>query len=136
MPTRYLDINPIAPPADLGLDATGRRVRIGFSVNILKASSDAFEDELAKVLTTAGISASAIFIGSNAVIPDGDGPYIHIRAYPGAAALRTHDRKTTPAIERPNAQVVAIATIYAVARTSARAAYAAFYAVRNTDITP
>lgn len=60
-----------------------------------------FLEEMANLLqrNSVGIVNSTIFLGSQARIPTGDGPYLTLIATGGTGAARTH----TSAAERPSA---------------------------------
>lgn len=136
----YLDIDPIQEPFDSGLDEQGRET-ITFNINVVKASSDTFTEELAKILTDAnvGILGANIFISSKVTLPpveENDGPYLSIIETGGTNPDRTHNVISPPAYARPSAQVVCRDVKYTVARALARAAYNALAAVRNQTVTP
>lgn len=92
-----------------------------------------FLDELISVFVAAGVGTfnTNIFASTKANIPPGDGPYLSVVETGGSGPEDTHNSQKLPAYVRPNAQVVARAKSYSVARTMAGAAYAAVYPVKN-----
>ena len=84
-----------------------------------------FLDELAARLTAQGVGTvgSNIFLGSKAVIPAGDGPYISLIETGGTGSLRTHNGT---AVSRPSAQILCRAKSYLTARSKLKAAFDAF----------
>lgn len=135
MPTAYTHIHCLQEPNDMGRDETGKRVKVGFNIGTWKKPSETFEEELLKILTTAGISSSQVVCSSQAVIPP-SGTVLQIRATPGVGPVRTHNSVATPAYVRPSAQIVAFAETLQAARALAYDAYHALGAVRNQSITP
>jgi minor capsid protein len=85
-----------------------------------------FLDEIAALLVAQGVGTIGqnIFKGSNAVIPDGTGPFLSLIVYPGSPSSKTHDDTAT---ERPNMQLKARfgvgAEAYQRANNMIRAAY-------------
>jgi hypothetical protein len=94
-----------------------------------------FLDEIKDRLVAQGVGTygSNIFLGSRAVIPEGDGPYISLTETGGTAPTRIHNVPGAHT-QRPTAQVLVRASSYLVARTKAKAAYAALDGVFNTTI--
>lgn len=129
----YQRIVPLQEPFDLGLDAAGR-AQVVFNLMATKTQSDTFLEELTKILVTAGMVVNTIFQGAQALIPDGDGPYLSIVETGGPAALLIHNEPGLPKYPRPTAQVVGRALDYVGARTYARTAYNALMVVRNQFI--
>jgi len=76
MSARYLRIDPLQLPYDLGVDEQGRS-KTQFNIFAEKTKSSGakgFEDELVKILEDAGVVVSTgatrnVFVGSNARIP-------------------------------------------------------------------
>lgn len=93
-----------------------------------------FSEEIKAYLVAQGMPVASIFRGSKAVIPTGAGPYLHLRDTGGAGPERTHNATTTAAYQRPNMQLVAIATDSSVAEAFARQAYDALIRVRNQSL--
>lgn len=127
-------------PADPGLDGTGR-AQLFFNVIVVRRPSGVFIEELIKVLEDASVGTSTgaganIFGGTDAVIPDGDGPFLSIIESGGPPPRRTHNEPTISSYPQNAARIAVIAGTYAAARTMANAAYAALNAVRNRDVVP
>lgn len=81
-----------------------------------------FLDEIKDRLVAQGVGTygSDIFLGSNAVIPTGDGPFLSIIETGGTEPLRTHNGAP---VTRPSAQLLARAKSIIVARTKLKLAY-------------
>lgn len=81
-----------------------------------------FLDEVAARLASLGVGTvgSDIFLGSKAVIPTGDGPYLSLIETGGTGSRRTHNG--TP-VAKPTAQILSRAKSYTVARTKLKAAW-------------
>lgn len=94
-----------------------------------------FIDEIAARLVAQGVGAlgSDIFLGSRAVIPAGDGPYLTIVETGGSGPTRVQN-KNTPSTQRPTAQISVRAKAYNVARTRIKLAYDALDGVFNTTL--
>jgi hypothetical protein len=94
-----------------------------------------FLDDIAARLVAAGVGTkgSNIFLGSNAVIPDGAGPFLTVTETGGMAPTRIQN-KASAATQRPTAQVAVRAATYPPARTMATAAYAALDGIYNTTL--
>ncbi len=135
--TWYREISDIQQPFDMKLDSTGR-AKVGFNISIVKRPSTPLIEELVSILVAAGVGTSAgnIFAASSADIPTGSGPYLTIEPTGGLFAERTHNETSSPAYQRPTAQIVVRAKTYSAARTMANAAYTALVNVRNQTITP
>lgn len=67
-----------------------------------------------------GVYGTNIFIGTLALIPAGDGPYLSIIETGGTGAARTHNGSST---ERPGAQILVRAKTMPLARVMLQAAY-------------
>lgn len=92
-------------------------------------------DEIAAYLASKGVGtvSSNILKGSNAVIPNGDGPFLSLIETGGSAPTRIHNVPGAHT-QRPTVQVVCRATSYGVARTMAKSAYAALDGTFNTSL--
>ncbi|MGH6631204.1 MAG: hypothetical protein ACREB3_15870 [Burkholderiales bacterium] len=143
MSARYLQLDALQEPYDLGVDELGR-TKIQFNLAAQKTASvgSVFEQELAKILTTAApgtFSSSGgsrnIFIGTTAKIPSGPGPYLSIISTSGAPPQKIHNNPG-PSYFRPTALIVARATDQTAAIAMARAAYDALTVVVNQTVTP
>lgn len=140
--SRFLEIATLNPPYDLGLDPGGR-AKVQFNIMALKTKSTTFEEELAKILTTAAPATfifnapgGNVFCSTGAKIPTpGDGPYLSIVSTGGTQGRRIQSVNGTE-YEQPTALIVARATDYVVARAMARAAYDALDVVRNQTVVP
>jgi hypothetical protein len=142
--TRYLRIEALQTPFDLGLDANGR-ARVGFNIIAYKVPSTTFEDEVVSILVSAnvGVKDKTILIGAGASIPGSAvgsaprsdiPPSIHITPTGGPAPELVHNQ-TLPAYHRPTAQIVARAMDFVAARTLAWSAFNALVSVKNTTVT-
>lgn len=94
-----------------------------------------FLDEIAArlVAQNVGTIGSNIFLGSKALIPSGDGPYLSLVETGGSAPTRVHN-VVTAHTQRPTAQIAVRAKSYIVARTMAKAAYNALDGLFNTTL--
>ncbi len=99
-----------------------------------------FLDEIAARLVAQGVGTigANIFLGSKAVIPPGNGPYLTLIETGGTAPTRVQN-KTSVNTQRPTAQVAVRArrddgTGYNVARTMLKAAYDALDGIFNTTL--
>lgn len=81
-------------------------------------------DEIADRLVAqgVGVKGSNIFLGSNANIPSGDGPYLSLTETGGTGSRRTHNGT---AVAQPTVQLLCRARSYSVARTMLRNAFLA-----------
>lgn len=137
MPTNYLRITCLQDePIDLGPKDAGR-VMFVFNVLAHKMTSATFEKELCKVIQSAGAGTwgTDLFDSSQAVIPDGDGPFTSVRSTGGAAGLQVQD-EVLPKYHRATAQIAVQARTAEAAKARAFAAHNALAAVINTSITP
>ncbi len=134
--TTYLDIRPMQPPFDLGVDELNRAI-VGFNIIVEKHPSTTFLEEIVAVLVAAGVGTfnTNIFASSSAAIPSGNGPYLTVVHNGGAEGRRTHN-SAVPAYQKPTAKISARASTYASARTMAEAAYGALAVVRNSAVNP
>lgn len=94
-----------------------------------------FLDEIAARLVAQGVGtiSSSIFLGSKAVIPTGDGPYISLTETGGSGPTFVHNTSGSNT-QRPTAQILVRAKSYLVARSKAKEAYLALNGVWNTTI--
>lgn len=81
-----------------------------------------FLDELAARLVSqsVGVLGNNIFLGSKAVIPTGEGPYLSLTETGGIGSTRTHNGIP---VARPTAQILCRAKQYNVARAKLKAAF-------------
>jgi len=133
---RYLSINPLQEPFDLGTDEKGR-ARVRFNILCEKTESSTFEEEIVKILTDASVGTGGvdIFFSSKVSIPSGDGPYLTINSTGGPGGRKIQNQ-TAPAYPRPTASITTRAKNYVDARTMAWAAYDALVLVKNQTVTP
>jgi len=89
-------------------------------------------DELATVLVANGI-APVIYIGTGAIIPDGDGPYVVVVETSGAGAEFVQDVAGASMV-MPGAQISIRAADPSVAQDTAWAAWAVLIPIRNQTI--
>lgn len=93
MSTSYLYSEAIQSPISIGVDIKGRNM---FSLNFRCQSNglpSTFEDDVLSRLISAGLvtSGTTAFIGPNATLPDGAGPFILLRDTGGSAPFETHN---------------------------------------------
>lgn len=131
----YRDIKVLQEPFDLGLDANSRP-RVAFNIAVTKGPSDTFEEEIIGILVAANVGTlgTDLFISSRADIPSKGGTFLSVIATGGMTPERTHNSVSTPAYQRPGAQIVVRGDTWEDARTMARAAYNALVGVRNIAI--
>jgi hypothetical protein len=91
------------------------------------------DDVFARLVAQGVVSALGVdcFMGANAAIPSGDGPYISLISTGGPGPLDTHN--AVAAYPRASLQVLTRATSSVVARAKAAAAMAALN-VRNVTV--
>src|SRR5678816_4477154 len=92
-----------------------------------------FLDEIAAKLANAGVGTIGgnIFLGSKAVIPEGDGPYISLLETGGSAPTRIQNQAGANT-QRPTAQILVRAKSYQTARNKSKEAYNALDGLFNT----
>lgn len=90
------------------------------------------QDELAAYLSDKGVGTlgATIFLGSKAIIPTGDGPFLSLTETGGTNPRRSTTSKT----QRPSLQVLARAKRYIDARLMISKAYEVLDGVYNTEI--
>lgn len=138
MPSRYLEILSVQPPSPFMVDASQRsHFTINFECTIAAPAAD-FEGEIAALIVNAtlgtkwtGVSGD-LFVGRDAKIPVGDGPFVVVVNTGGYPPLETHNADK---YERRTFQIVVIALVYSVAKTRAEAIWRALDGVRNTTVT-
>lgn len=134
--TDYRLIQAVAEPHDTGqLDDAGR-CQCAFTVLAWKRPSVTFVEELIKVLVDAGVGAAneTIFGNSASVIPEGDGPFLHIKTDGGAGAVGTHNDSPAGWDRRPSAVITVHAETWKAAEVMAQLAYSALVNVRNMAV--
>jgi hypothetical protein len=97
-----------------------------------------FLDEIAARLVSQGVGTTSgtsrnIFTSSQAIIPDGNGPYLTLIETGGSGPTRVHNQ-TGALTQRPTAQIYVRASTYVAARAMARLAYLALDGVFNTTL--
>ena len=134
--TKFLSIQPIQEPFDLGQDQSGRS-QIVFNVNAFCEATEEFLEEAAQVLLDAAVGTlnDDVFVGSRPTMPTGNGPYLSLLETGGLPPAHTQSQVSPPAYQRPSAQVVVRGRSYQAARAMAREAYNAFCGVINEEIT-
>ena len=134
--TDYRSIRAVSEPQDAGgLDEAGRRL-CAFTVLAWKRPSPTFVLEVIRILVDAGVGVAnvTIFGSSGAVIPEGDGPFLHVRADGGAGAVGTHNDPPAEWDRRPAAAILVHASTWQAAEAMAQAAYGALVNVRNVAV--
>jgi hypothetical protein len=134
---RYLAVQAVNEPHDIGPDEADpeKRPRVVFDVLAMMRPSATFVEELLSVLEAAevGVQGTTLFGSSQATWPAGAGPFLMIRATPGAAPIGIHNLGAA-ALRRPGARVQVRASTVAAAMAMAQAAYTALVALRNRDV--
>ena len=99
-----------------------------------RAPVDKWEEEILRLITDAslGTFGTDTFIGPDAPIPNGDGPYTTINDTGGSEPDETHDAME---YERLSVQIVVRGKNYVTTRTRALAIWRAIKNTRNTTIT-
>jgi hypothetical protein len=131
--SRYLELLAIQRPFPIGAD---ENQRVMFSVNFQATAAapvEQWEEEIVKVLNDAGLATlgTDTFVGPEAVLPTGAGPYLTILDSGGLAPVDTHDGQE---YERLSVQIIIRADKYRNARTRALAVWRALDGVRNTTV--
>jgi len=146
MAARYLRIDPLQPPYDLGVDEAGRS-KIQFNIFCERTKvtgTTSFEDEIVKILVDGGVVTLApdrnVFVGSNAKIPSpptpgSAGPLLSIIATSGLPGRKIQNTQGVD-YKQPTALIVVRATSYVAARAMAHQALAVLEVVRNQTVTP
>lgn len=141
MSARYLKIDALQPPYDLGVDEAGRS-KMQFNIATERTSPTGvtgFEEEIGKILQDAGVGTYTgatidIFFGSNAKIPAGKGPFIQVISTSGLPGRKIQNTQGVE-YKQPTALIVVRATDYVVARAKIFEALAALEVVRNQTVT-
>lgn len=122
-------------PIDTGVLDTPGRVVLSFNVLVTKVPSEQFEEEVIKVLTTAGVGTENvnIFVSTKAQLPTGAGPYLSLHVGSGPGPINTQNVAGV-SYERSLVQVVVRSVNYGLARQMAWAAFNALAVVHNQDI--
>lgn len=96
--------------------------------------ADNFSDHLAILYETAGVAAGDIFIGSKAILPVDDGPYVKITDTGGTGNIRTHNSAPARAYDCPSAQTVVHCENEVTAMTLAKTLFDAAERIRSVEI--
>lgn len=131
--SRYLSILSVSSPIDIGIDENNRVMfSLNFEVTVSGPSVD-LEQEIVQILENAGLATSGTdtFIGSAAVLPTGNGPYLNIRNTGGTSPLTTHNGDI---YERQSVHIVVRASTYTAARTRTNAVWRELDGTYNTTV--
>jgi hypothetical protein len=134
--TVYRSIQAVTEPHDTNdLDEAGRR-QCAFTILVWKRPSITFVEELIRILVDAGVGSKGVtvFGTSGAVIPEGDGPFLHVKADGGAGGVGTHNDQPADWDRRPAAVITVHASTWQAAEAMAQAAYGALVNVRNLAV--
>lgn len=132
--SRYLEILSVGAPEQFNVDENDRAM---YSINFeAKAAApvDAFEEEMAKIISDAGLGTLNVdmFLGRKREVPTGDGPYVQVIDTGGAPPMET---RNADMYERKTCQIVVRAKVTKDARTRANAVWRAIDPTRNTTVT-
>lgn len=131
--TRYLEIVADQDPFPAGVD-TNARTMFACNYSCIAANPVAkFEEEIGRILFDAGLAVfnTNCWIGPDARIPVGDGPYITLINTGGTSPIETHNGDK---YRRMSIQVVVRALTYQAARTRARAIWDELDGKRNFTV--
>lgn len=133
MSNRYIEILAIQNPFPLGLDENNR-TKFACNFNLKSDGLTNFEEDVAKLISDAGFGTRNvdIFIGPDAKIPGGDGPYITIIGYGGGGPDETHNNDVYP---NQSFQIAVRATNYRAARQRAYDVWNSLHGQRNITVT-
>lgn len=133
----YQEILAVQSPFDIGSDENKRKM---FSVNfdvMATAPVTDFEREMGKLINDAslGTFGTDMFIGTEAILPTGDGPFVLIINTGGEAPESTQNAAAGHTYELLSFQIVTSARGYDAAKTRALAVWRTLDGVRNTTVT-
>lgn len=131
--TRYLEIVADQDPFPAGVD-TNSRTMFACNYSCMAANPVAkFEEEIARILFDAGllVLGTNCWIGPDARVPAGDGPFITLINTGGTSPIETHNGDK---YRRMSIQIVVRALTYQVARTRARAIWDELDGKRNFTV--
>lgn len=134
MSTFYLSILAAQSPANVGTDTNGRTL---FSCNydtVAHAPVEDFLGEMGALISVAGLGTknTTMFIGREAKLPTGDGPYVTLNVPGGLPNLETHNGD---GYERHRLQVVVTARVFSDAKAQADAIFRAIGRRWNETVT-
>lgn len=127
----FIEIVSIQSPFWVSLDSLERNMfSVNFSSICLPSTVDALEENMANIITTAGLATLGVdlFTSGGVNLPSGDGPYVTILNRSGIEPLETHNDDT---YERPNIQIVVTAKAYKIGRAKIRAIWKTLDGVRG-----
>lgn len=128
---RYLEILANQSPFQYGEDVN-RRVLFSCNFSTVVASlAPNFELDMATILASTVTLGTNLFIGEQAVIPDGDGPFVSLIVTGGVHPLETHNNDKYP---RPSFQLITRGTDYIATRNLAAACFAALDGIHDLTI--
>jgi len=132
----YREILAVQSPFDIGSDKNRRKM---FSCNyevVATAPVTDFLREMGKLINTAGLGtfATDMFLGTEAILPETDGPFVTLINTGGEAPESTHDSSLGHTYESLSFQVVTTARSYNDSNTRALAIWRLLDGVRNTTV--
>lgn len=139
MPTWFVQIRMLqSEPFPMAADSQGR-AQFAFNVLAEKMPSADTELDLVNRLVSQSVgvfegSDRTIFKGLQAVLPNGDGPYLTVKSSGGAGPLQVQNRTGDQAYRRPTLQIVVCGKSVAATRAKAQAAYNALASVLNMSL--
>jgi len=132
--TRYIEILADQSPISYGSDENKRAL---YSLNFrARVGAEAVEiaEDMIKILQDKGevmTPRTISFIGANAILPTGDGPYVQIIVSGGIGPDRWHDGGV---IARPSIQMVVRAKDLTVARAKAHSIWSNLDGTRDVTV--
>ncbi len=132
----YQEIIAMQSPIDIGSDENKRKM---FSVNFEAMATEPvtdFEREIGKLINDASLGTFAVdmFIGREAILPTGNGPFVSIINTGGSEPESTHNKAAGHTYEHLSVQIVTRARGYDAAKTRALAIWRTLDGVRNTTV--
>ena len=132
----YIEILSVQSPFDIGFD-DNKRVMFSCNYDVMAvAPVTDFEREIGKLINNAGLGtfATDMFIGLEAILPTGDGPYVTIVNTGGIEPENTHNT-SGHTYEHLSCQIVCRAKTYDAADTRALAIWRLLDGITNTTVT-
>lgn len=133
----YREILAVQSPFDIGSDESKRKMSsVNFDV-VANAPVTDFVREIGKLINDAGLGtfATDMFIGTEAILPKGNGPFVTIINTGGESPESIHNSASGHAYENLSFQIVVRARTYDDAETRALAVWRVLDGVRNTTVT-